>query len=195
MHSKYHSIILVLRWFTLWYPRWGGRGDTTCWNESVAILFAWTLGDTPYQCMRKLGSLLVITSTVTSHMELFSNKVRQTRWWVRRPPCEIPWHNPNPATTDIQLPNKDEDRDSSSQLLNSSPLGLNSRQESLTVSLSNAPINVKSYSTQYRDGWGISKGFYVKLCPGGKAFGLIKLQCMMPSACDTSHIVAWNFAG
>ena len=93
------------------------------------------------------------------------------------------------------LPNKDEDRDSSSQLLNSSPLGLNSRQESLTVSVANAPINIKPYSTQYEDGWGISKGFYAKLCPKGRGFDLIELQCMMPSACDTSHIVAWNFAG
>ena len=47
---------------------------------------------------------------------------------------------PEPQLSKLILPNKDEDRDSSSQLLNSSPLGLNSRQESLTVSVMHLSI-------------------------------------------------------
>jgi len=102
---------------------------------------------------------------------------------------------PEPQLSKLILPNKDEDRDSSSQLLNSSPLGLNSRQESLTVSVMHLSILSPTPPMQYGDGWGISKGFYAKLCPKSRAFGLIELQCMMPSAWNTSHIVAWNFAG
>ena len=104
--------------------------------------------------------------------------------------------NPEPQLSKprskLILPNKDEDRDTVK--LEPTWVKLKAR---ITDCFSNAPINIKPYSTQYEDGWGISKGFYAKLCPKGRAFDLIELQCMMPSACDTSHIVAaaWNFAG
>ena len=82
--------------------------------------------------------------------ELFSNKVWDkvnsvnTSMSARRDTVTQSNPEPEPQLSKLILPNKDEDRDSSSQLwgqlLNSSPLGLNSRQESLTVSVMHLSI-------------------------------------------------------
>ena len=58
-----------------------------------------------------------------------------------------PEPQPSKPRSNLILPNKDEDRDSSSQLLNSSPLGLNSRQ-AITDCFSNARLSPTPPSTR-----------------------------------------------
>ena len=46
------------------------------------------------------------------------------------------------------------------------------RRDGHKLYIFNAPISVKPLPTQYRDGWGITRGFDAKFRPEGGAFDL-----------------------
>lgn len=95
--------------------------------------------------------------------------------------------NPEPEPQISKLKDQDRDSprdsqgDSSRQLLNSSPLGLNSRQESLTVSVMHLSI-LSPTPPSTRMGGALARDFMPSYVLRVGHLTCIELQCMMPSA-------------